>query len=244
MRWLDGITKSTDVNLSKVRETVKDRGAWPAAVHGVAKTQTRLSPWTTTKTKTALRSTSQSLCRMALLLICLVLSYDWTEFMVWWGKDVRGDVPSSLELNQNWVWSPACSKANLMTPDCAEGNFSVCGKVPNAGPNKKNGQLIMFKRPENRNAFQERVFKSKVREWVTGWMIRSFMSFSLAGGEVSRWLFGGILIVNLLIPSILGLPACGQHTVNFFHLLGLSASAVCAMLSCSVVSNSLQPHWL
>ena len=37
MRWLDGITKSTDMNLSKLRETVRDRGAWHAAVHRVIK---------------------------------------------------------------------------------------------------------------------------------------------------------------------------------------------------------------
>ena len=42
-RWLDSITKSMNVNLSKLRETVKDRGAWHAAVHGVAKSQTQLS---------------------------------------------------------------------------------------------------------------------------------------------------------------------------------------------------------
>ena len=54
MRWLDGITNSMDVNLSKFWETVEDRGAWHATAHGITKSQTQCSNRTTTTTSLGL----------------------------------------------------------------------------------------------------------------------------------------------------------------------------------------------
>ena len=51
MRWLDSITDSMDMNLSKLQEIVEDRRAWHATVHGVTKSQTLLTDWTTTATR-------------------------------------------------------------------------------------------------------------------------------------------------------------------------------------------------
>ena len=74
MRWLDGITKSINMNLSKLREIVEDREACCAAVHGITKSWTWLSDWTTTTMSPEKRLIFSFLAMWKIPWLCLYLT--------------------------------------------------------------------------------------------------------------------------------------------------------------------------
>ena len=105
MRWLDSITDSMDMNLSKLQIIVKEREAWCTAVHGVTQSWTRPNSWTITTTNITHLKKNRNIKKRFTLLYNVIFLYSWTGLMIL--KPLHCLISENMQNSQKpWMTKP------------------------------------------------------------------------------------------------------------------------------------------
>ena len=116
MKWLDSIIDSIDMNLNKLQETVKDREAWRAAVHGVTKSWTQLSDWTITQ-GTLLSTLQWPIWQKNLKKSIHTYMYDWFTLLYTWNCHNIVNQLYPIKINKYW-WGLVPSHPYYLSSSC------------------------------------------------------------------------------------------------------------------------------